>query len=191
MYQKRNNNLAILALYTGNYKKSFYLREIAKLSKIPLKTTQTALSNLEKLKILKSKVHGKNKYFQLNLENIETKLYLLKSEIYKTLLFLLKYPLLKPFLREIKETPIIIFGSFAKFNADKNSDLDILLISEKKVELPFHLLPYKIHKIQLSEKEFIRGINVEETFIKEVKQNYIILNNYSYFVNVMWNEYAR
>ena len=193
MYQKRNNDLVILGLYSGNYAKRFYLREISKIAKLPLKTTQTVLEKLEKNRIIKSLVQGKNKYFMLNLENIETKLYLIQTEIHKTLFFIYKYPLFKPFIKEIKNTsaPIIVFGSFAKFKAEKNSDTDILVISKDKLDLPFHVLPYKIHEINLSEKEFMKGIETRETLVKEIEENHIILNNYCFFVNKMWGEYAR
>ena len=79
MYQKRNKELDVISLFRGSYKARFYLREISKLSKLPLKTCQNVLNGLEKDKILKSKVEGKNKYFFLNLENIKTKSYLLQS----------------------------------------------------------------------------------------------------------------
>ncbi len=102
MYQKRNRELDILGLYIGGYAKQFYLREISKLAKIPLKTTQNLISNLEKERILKSILRGKNKYFQLNLDNIQTKFYLLQAEIHRTSLFINKYPVFRTFLKEIK-----------------------------------------------------------------------------------------
>ena len=92
MYPNRNNELEIISLFKGNYNARFYLREISKLSKLPLKTCQNALSNLEKAKVLKSKVEGKNKYFWINLENIKTKSYLQQAEIYQTDKFIEKYP---------------------------------------------------------------------------------------------------
>lgn len=193
MYQKRNNYLVVLSLYSGDYSKRFYLREISKIAKLPLKTTQTVLGKLEKDRIIRSAVQGKNKYFMLNLENIETKLYLIQTEVHKTLVFIDKYPLFKPFIKEIKNTsaPIIVFGSFAKFKAEKNSDVDMLIISKDKLDLPFHVLSYKIHEINLSEKEFMKGIETRETLVKEIEENHIILNNHCFFVNKMWDEHAR
>lgn len=192
MYQKRNKELVILALYLGDYTKQFYLREISKLAKIPLKTTQNLLSNLEKNKILKSIIRGKNKYFGLNPDIIETKFYLLQSEIYKTLLFLGKYPIFKTFLKEIKTNEIlIIFGSFAKFTADMDSDLDLLILSNKKEKLPSHLLPYNIHDIKLSKPLFVKALENQETLIKEIQENHIILNDHSFYVNVMWGYYRK
>jgi len=192
MYQKRNKELEVLALFIGNYKRELYLREISGLSKIPLKTTQNILNLLEKNKIIKSMQRGKNKYFSLNLANIQTKLYLLQAEIRKTEIFLEKYSQFKTFLKEITtHNPIIIFGSFVKSIADKNSDVDILTISEKETNLPSHLLPNKIQLINLSEGNFIKSIKKQETLVKEIEENHIILNNHSFYVNAMWDYYGR
>jgi len=192
MYPNRNNELEIISLFKGNYNARFYLREISKLSKLPLKTCQNALSNLEKAKVLKSKVEGKNKYFWINLENIKTKSYLQQAEIYQTDKFIEKYPQFKTFLKSLKTiVPIIVFGSFAKFRADKDSDLDLLIIAGKKIKLSFHLLPFKIHQINLSEKIFLKAIKEQEDLIKEIEENHLILNNHSFYVNIMWGYYGK
>jgi hypothetical protein len=192
MYPNRNKELEVISLFRGDYKARFYLREISKLSKLPLKTCQNTLTNLEKAKILKSKIEGKNKYFSLNLENIKTKSYLQQAEIYQTDLFLEKYPQFKMFLKSLKTTaPIIVFGSFAKFTADKNSDLDLLIITDKELNLPFHLLPFKPHQINMPEKMFLKAIDKQEDLIKEIEENHIILNNHSFYINTMWGYYGK
>lgn len=192
MYQNRNNKLEVISLFRGNYKARFYLREISKISKIPLKTCQNILTLLEKDKILKSKIEGKNKYFSLNLENIETKSCLLQSEIYQTDIFIKKYSSFKMFLKSLKTfVPIIVFGSFAKFTANKTSDLDLLVISEKDIKPPFHLLPFKPHQINLTEKTFLKALKEQENLIKEIEENHIILNNHSFYINVMWEYYGK
>ena len=192
MYQKRNKELDVIALYGGDYKAKFYLRQISKLAKIPLKTCQNILAILEKERILKSKIEGKNKYFNLNLDNIHVKSYLLKAEIHKTEFFLEKYPEFKTFLKSAHTNAIlIIFGSFAKFKANKNSDLDLFVVSEKEQKLSFHLLPYKVHQINLSEESFREAINKKETLIKEIEENHIILNNPSSYINIVWEYYGK
>jgi len=192
MYPNRNNELEIVSLYRGNYKAKFYLREISKISKLPLKTCQNTLIKLEKAKILKSKIEGKNKYFSLNLENIKTKSYLQQAEIYQTDLFIEKYSQFKMFLKSLNIiVSIIVFGSFAKFTADKNSDLDLLIISDKELKLPFHLLPFNPHQINMTEKTFLKAIDQQEDLIKEIEENHIILNNHSFYVNIMWRSYGK
>jgi len=191
MYHIRNKELDVITLYSGNYKAEFYLRQINKLAKLPLKTCQNVLLNLEKKSILKSKVEGKNKYFSLNLDNIQTKLILLQAEIYKTEIFLEKYSQFKTFLKELNTNiPLLVFGSFAKLIADKNSDLDLLILSEKE-ELPFHLLPFKVHKVNLSEISFIKAVKEQETLINEIEEKHLILNNHSFYVNIMWQQYGK
>ena len=192
MYQNRNKELDIISLYSGNYKSEFYLRQISRLSKLPLKTCQNTLFNLEKERILKSNTEGKNKYFRLNLDNIRTKSILLQAEIHKTDIFLEKYPEFKTFLKSLDtNTIIVVFGSFAKFKASKYSDLDLFIVSEKEQKLPFHLLPYKVHQIDLSEKSFKKAVSEKETIIKEIEENHIILNNHSSYANLMWRYHGR
>lgn len=190
MYLKRNKEFDVISLYLRDYKKELYLREINRLAKIPLKTTQNLVLNLQSSRILKSEVRGKNKYFKLNLDNIETKFYLLQSEIHRTLLFLKKYPLFKSFIKEVKSnTLLVVFGGFAKFKAEKDSDVDLLVLSKEK--LPFHVLPYSPHKIELSEKSFVKASEEQENIIKEIEENHIVLNNHSYYINQMWNFYGK
>lgn len=190
MYQNRNSEMDVLSLYLGNYKKRLYLREISRLATLPLKTTQSTLSKLENEHILKGNYEGKNKYFVLNLENIRTKLYLLNAEIYRTNLFISKYTLFKPFLKELKtNATLIIFGSFAKFKADKNSDTDLMIISKEKIELPKHVLAFKLHEVNISELNFIESLRTGETITREIMDNHVILNNHSFYVNTIWNYY--
>ena len=165
---------------------------ISKLSEIPLKTTQNTISLLEKERIIKSKVDGKNKYFSLNTENIITKQYLLQTECYFTNKFLEKYPNFKTFLKDIDTGIIlIIFGSFAKFRANKDSDVDLLTISETKVKLPSHLLANKLHIVSLSEESFNKAIELGEPLVKEIMENHIILNGHSFFINALWGYYGK
>jgi predicted nucleotidyltransferase len=190
MYRKRNNIMEILALYTSDYNKQLYLREISKLTKIPLKTTQNTLKILEDAKIFRGSVRGKNKYFSLNLDNVQTKLHLVQAELHRTSMFLGKYPQFKLFLKNIDtNAPIIVFGSFAKFTANNSSDVDLLTISRQK--LPFHLLPNKVHQIKMSERNFTKSLIKQETLIKEIEKNHVILNNHSFYINTLWRFYEK
>ena len=192
MYSIRNNELEIISLFRIDYKARFYLREISRSLKIPLKTCQNILSYLEKTKILKSKIEGKNKYFFLNLENIRTKFYLLRSEIYKTDLFIETYPRFKMFLKSLRtEKPLILFGSFAKSKQDKNSDIDMLIVAENEQGFPFHLLPYKPHKVMISKETFMEELREKQDLIKEIEENHIILNNHSFYIDMMWGHYEK
>ncbi len=189
MFQKRNKELEVLKLYLGDYSRRLYLREIAKLSMMPVKTAYTVLESLGKARILRAEVSGKNKYFSLNFENIEAKSMLLQAEVGKTMDFLGKYPAFRTFLKDMRtSSTVMVFGSFAEFRAGKDSDVDIIVIGRKQ-ELPFHLLPNKVHEIGMTEEEFMKAWE-KETLIRKVRENHVILNNHSFFVNMMWEKYA-
>ncbi|MDI6721127.1 MAG: nucleotidyltransferase domain-containing protein [Candidatus Aenigmarchaeota archaeon] len=116
---------------------------------------------------------------------------MLQAEIHKTNKFLETYPQFKAFLKEVAfYNPVIVFGSFAKLAASKNSDADILAVSEKELKLPSHMLPNKIHLINLSESSFLESLKKQESFIKEIEENHVILNNHSFYVDAMWNYYG-
>ncbi len=189
MYQKVNKELEILDLYLGGYRDRFYLREIKKLSDLSLGTTQNVLSRLEDEDILRSEKEGKNKYYRLNFENIQTKFSLLRAEVYRTQKFLENYPRLKIFVSSLKSNaPVVVFGSFAKMSADEGSDLDLLVVSEE--EMPFHLVPQEVHEVRLSEDSFIEGLEKDEDLLKETEENHVLLNNHSFYVNTMWRYYV-
>ena len=192
MYRKRDNKSRIMGLYVVDYRGQFYVREIARLLRIPLKNVQMALNLLEQEKIVKSRVSGKNKYFQLNLDNIQTKFMLIKTEIDRTMEFIEKKKGMNLFLKELKtDATCIIFGSYAREMEQKNSDIDLLTVTEKKEELPFHLLPLKVHQITISEKTFKAALQARETLIKEIEKNHILLNNHSWYVREMWHNYEK
>ena len=192
MYLKGNKELEVLGLYLRNYAQQLYLREISRLAKLPLKNTQNVLNTLEKERILRSSLKGKNKYFSLNLNNIQTKLLLLQAEVYKTYLFLETYNAFRTYLKAVSTQSLqVIFGSFARFTAEKDSDADLLVISKDEEKLPLHLLPYKVHMIKLTEDSFRKATEKQEALIKEIEENHVILNNHSFYVNTMWDYYGK
>ena len=184
MYKKIYNIFGILGLYTADYNSRFYLREISKLAKMPLRTTQNLVAELEGRRILRSAVSGKNKYFGLNLDNIQAKYYLMQAEIHKTIRFLERYPELKTFAKDLRsDSLVLVFGSFAGLTAKKDSDLDLMVVGKEKP--PLHLSPHKIHVIRLEENQFRES---KEALIREIDKDHVILSNHSLYVNMRWNK---
>ncbi len=191
MYRKRYGEIEVLKLYLGDYSRRLYLREISNLSRMPLRNTQRVLEGLERSRILRSEVNGKNKYFSLNLENIETRSMLLQAEVARTSDFLERYPAFRTFLKEMRTMDmVIVFGSFADSRAGKDSDVDIMIVSDNKAEMPFHLLPHKPHEIRMKVEAFKKAWEKGETLIVKIMESHVILNNHSLFVNMMWERYA-
>ena len=82
---------------------------------------------------------------------------------------------------------VIVFGSTAKETFRKNSDIDILLISnkedEKIIEEKFDVLPLKIHLTHVSYESFIDMIkSKEQTVVSEaIKKNVILFGIEDYY----------
>jgi len=107
-------------------------------------------------------------------------------------LFLEEYPEFKIFFKSVlSNSPIILFGSFAKFNAYKDSDIDLLIITNKEDIINTELLPNPPHIIEMNEKTFFKALNKHEELIKEIQENHIIINNHSFFVNAFWAYYEK
>ncbi|MBL7170353.1 MAG: nucleotidyltransferase domain-containing protein [Candidatus Aenigmarchaeota archaeon] len=194
MYKKVNiteNHLQALILFTKGYNKEYYIREVQRLLKISPRASQLILDNLEKLGALKSKTRGKIKLYSLKKENEISKQYIKLAEKYKLITFLTEKTEIKHLLKEINNisprTTLIIFGSYAKNIEKKGSDLDILAITgvsfnKKDIENLEKTHTFKISVKTVKTTEFDKN----DTLIKEVTENHVILQNGDLFIDLVW-----
>ena len=168
MNQNRINNEIILELI----KEESHGRELAKKLKTPLTSIQRLLIKLEKNNIVDFKYKGKNKTYYLK-NNLKTKRCVFNAENYKLIHLLGKYPALEPILDSIinktKSNLVVLFGSYAKFRAKKDSDIDIYIETrdsriKKDVELINSRLSVKIG-----------SFDKESILVKEIIKNHIII----------------
>lgn len=125
----------ILECFYRNRKKEIYFSEILRETKLTQNTTLKHLYNLQKLGIVISTKKIGNTFYKINNKNI------LISAIFSYFDFkrLNELPserkrAINYFLNKVQIKPLIalIFGSTAKGNFEKNSDIDLLLIYNKK-----------------------------------------------------------
>ena len=161
-----------------NSDKALYLRDIVKRTNMPYGTVQGIINKNKYL--FDIKIEGKNKYFSFR-NNISNKYLFHQIEIERTKVFIQKNPRLRPFIEKMQElkTPFLVFGSFAKDTACKNSDLDLLFISGKK-ETPDHLCPIEIHKIFINPKK-ISELK-KEALYREIIKEHVIIFGYDLFL---------
>jgi len=196
-YNITQTTLKILALYTNNYKKSLHLREISRQTKADVKTTQLQLKKLEKINVLSSTIKGKNKEYVLNLNNVIAKYYLIMAEIFASVIYLQKNFLIKKVVTEIEnkiDDPLVLFGSFVKGGHTKESDIDLFVISEKKIDRRMILDTSRFvgHDISIkstSRSKFSNGLKNRDPLINEVVSNHIILKGADKFCDIMWRYY--
>ena len=189
MYKKismTENTLQVLSLFTNDFRREYYIREVEKLLKISPRTAQLILEDLENKGIVESKTRGKIKTYKIKLSEF-TKRYLVFVEQYKAIAFLDKNLLIKEIVEKISPNIKgigVIFGSYAKGIEKKESDLDIFVAGNydkeeiKRVSKNFGIeISVKCYPI----KTFEKNIN-KDILLKEVLKNHIVFVNVEQFI---------
>ena len=197
-YNINQTTLKILGLYLDDYKKSLHLREISRKTKIDVKAIQLQLKKLEKINVLSSIIRGRNKDYRLNLNNVTTKYYLVMAEIFVSIIYLKKNFMIKKIVEEIENKihdPLILFGSFAKGTYTKESDVDVFVISDKKINTSSiieatNMVGREISLKSANRQQFLEGLRNNDPLIKEVVSNHIILKGAGEFSDIMWCYHA-
>jgi len=171
------------------------IREISKRMKSDYRITHTAVQRLLDKNIIVSKTVGKSVLCEMNNSYYSHELYEAESNRKEDFL---KNRDLKQLYRDvmakIKSSFFIflVFGSYAKKQQTKSSDLDIIFISndkdfEEKTSNILLLLPIKTHVLVFTEEEFIRMKDSKKSnVVKEAIENNIILygiENYYWLKN--------
>jgi len=204
MLEKYNINqttLKILAVYRSDYRRLSHLREIAKETAVDVSPIHYQLERLEKMRVLFSALKGRNKEYSLNLGNLSVKYYMTLAETYTTVTYLERNFLIKKITGELEaqiDGVIILFGSFAKGRATKNSDVDLFIVSEdessvygRAVREVQDLVGRKINVKSMNEAGFIKGFSNGEPLIREVVSDHVILKGIDKFCDMMWHIHAR
>jgi uncharacterized protein len=193
MYKKitfTENTLQVLSLFTNDFSRDYYVREVEKLLKISPRTAQLILEDLEDKGVLESKKRGKIKIFKLNPSDF-TKRYLVFVEQYKAIAFLEKKILIKEIIEKI--TPHIrgigvIFGSYVKELEKEGSDLDLFIAGNydndeiKKVSENLGVdVSVKCYPLKTFEKNITKDI-----LLKEVLKNHVVFLNVEQFIQVVF-----
>ena len=197
-YNINQTTLKILGLYLDDYKKSLHLREISREAQIDVKAIQLQLQKLEKINVLSSIIRGRNKDYSLNLNNVTTKYYLIMAEIFASIIHLKKNFMIKKIVEEIENKihdPLILFGSFAKGTYTKESDVDIFMIGDKKINTGLiieatSMVGRKISVKSTSREQFLEGLRNNDPLIKEIVSNHIVLKGADQFSDIMWCYHA-
>jgi len=156
----------VLNLIADEPYRKFYLREIAKILKISPSSAKKALDMLRKLDLTKEE---KIANLRIVSGNIEERL-LKQIKITRNIEFVeLLINKLEP------STSIILYGSFAKGENDQQSDIDLLVISNKKEG--FEIYEYKGYKTQIvkmTAAQWKKAKKDNSAFAKEVKKGILL-----------------
>jgi predicted nucleotidyltransferase len=198
-YHINQTTLKVLGLFRSDYWASFHLREIARGTKVDAKAVSVQLNRLEKANTLTSTLKGRNKEYRLNLGNYLTLYYLVLAETFVTVDYLSRNFEVKKLVSETAGSmgdSALLFGGFVKGDVTQESDIDILIIDDKKPDLGAFrevgsLLGREVNVKYVSEEQFSNGLVSKDPLIWEVVANHIILKGIDNICGMLWRYYAR
>lgn len=170
MVQNRDSmDLEIILVLLRN---ESHLRSIAKQLDASHSTVSRALNKLCKENIIDFKKEGKNKVFFIR-KNLQAKNYVFNAERYKLIRLIKQYPelsiIIDGILKNCEERLIILFGSYAKGTAKKDSDIDIYVETENRK------IKDKVESLHSKIKAKVGLFDLDSMLIKEIMKNHVIL----------------
>lgn len=149
-----------------------HIRDISKALDASHSTVLRRLNEFVEENALDYKTEGRNKVFFIK-RNLEGRNYVYNAERYKLNQLIKKYPrlavLLEDLLKKTDERLILLFGSYAKFSAKEDSDVDVYVeTNSRKVKEAIESVNSKI-------RVKIGDFNPESLLIKEIIRNHVII----------------
>jgi len=164
----------ILILLKGK----IHLRELARILGESHSTILRKLNELIKENFIEAETQGKNKLYSLK-NNLATRSTVYMAENYKLTKLIKEYPKLSIILNEVSkktnEKLIILFGSYAKFSAKPNSDIDIF------IETRSRKVKDRIREINSKLSIKIGPFEKSSLLIKEIIKSHVILKGVEEF----------
>lgn len=187
----------ILLIFYGDKCAKIHLRDIARKTKLNENSASRFLKMLEKYKILHSKKDGNLKKYELLKNNVVYSIMGHFDVIKFDNLSAMRKNAVLYFLQKLKEQPIIavLFGSTAKNIHTETSDIDLLLIVNKKIdtrEAEYYVnaqTATKISPIQISLKELKEELKLKNDAVVQsaINTGYPVTNHIEFY-RLMNNE---
>ena len=153
-------------------KEEGYARNIARDLKTNHMIIVRKLKELSEENVVDFKVKGKNKVYFLK-KTTESRTYVYNTENYKLKQILKKYPSLRKLIEEIQKNQkiklAILFGSYAKRTAGKNSDIDIYIETQDRE------IKKQIESIDTKLSIKIGKYDKNSLLVKEIEKNHIMI----------------
>ena len=163
-----------LNLFFEEPNREFHLRELSRLLKKNPVTIKNHLKEFKKLEAIKC---VKSRGLEIYSANLENPYYKEFKRIYNRFK-IIESGLLDFLKKEFSLPTIVIFGSYERGEDNKNSDIDIFILSEVKKEIPLKDFEKRLNKpIQLhikSKKEFERMKKDNKELINSILNGSII-----------------
>lgn len=173
---KKDNKIIILTYLIENKDKEFSILQLSKNLHIDYKTTYLTIKKLENS--VHTRKQSKSNFISLKRELTED-IYLTESQRRKQTVQSKNLKILVKEIENINEQFILLlFGSYVNSKQTKNSDIDLLLISDNAKQIKEHIeiLPLAIHLTSITNKEFhTMLLSKKFSVVSEAIQNNSIL----------------
>jgi len=187
----------ILQLFYNDKSQFFHLREIVRRTGLNENSVYRFLNKLEEEKILKVQKEGNlKKYGVKHNQQVYTAFSCFDVDKFNNLPHLRKTAI-SSYLNALPQQPIfaILFGSTAKENYRKDSDLDILIISNEKIVVKKaeqeadSISATKVSTFQMGYKDFLKELKLKEDPVIQsaILTGYPLINHVKYY-EVLFNE---
>ena len=187
----------IMKLFYEDKTVKLHLREIARLTKLHEPSVSRFLNSLEKDQILKSEKDGNLKKYSVKKG---LRAYLI-FEIFDLERFeklpSIRRNAIKIYLDNLHERPVfaVLFGSTAKGTYKQDSDIDVLIIMNRKISVEKAeketdaLTAMRISTFQITYKDFLVELKIKEDKVVQSAMNsgYPLINHIRYY-EVLYNE---
>ena len=187
----------IMQLFYKDKTTKLHLRAIARQTKLHEPSVTRFLNNLEKDQILKSEKDGNLKKYSIK----QTKKTYLLFEAFDLEKFdklpSIRKNAIKTYLDNLTEKPIFatLFGSTAKGTYKKDSDIDILIITNNKISTKEAeketdaLKAIKISTFQITYKNFLTDLKMKEDKVIQsaIQSGFPLINHIQYY-EALYNE---
>lgn len=184
--------LKIISFLWRNFNKTFTINEITKSLNETYSNINKIITRLINEKVLDKKVVGHAFQCSINKISDKAKAFIYLSEVERNEEYFKKYEkinllfsdLLKAFSDNV--LCIVLFGSYAKENFSKESDIDLLILTKKKDNLAqiirrvSSLHNKEINPLIFTIKDFHK--RRKEAVIREIFNNHIIIKDFEFFI---------
>jgi len=190
--------LKIVDLLARNTERKFTINEVAKSLKEYYSFVHRTVNKLIKDSVITREKAGKSYLCSINLGAEKTVALIQLSEIEKKNEFYISNKELKVILEDfvnsaestISPISIVLFGSYTKGTATKESDIDILLISKTKAGIDkitkeiYAKFGKEVNALAITPEDFRR--QKDKALIKEIVKDHYVLYGVGKFVNLVF-----
>jgi len=181
----------VIKIFYKNQYKKIHLRELCRQTNMYGQSITRYLDELEKQRILKSEKEGNlKKYSLINNQEVYAILTMLDIEKLQKLPLLRKQAI-QTYIKTLPKPPIfaIVFGSTAKETYKEESDVDILIVTQTKIDPrkaekeADALNATKISTFQITYEDFLKEIKLKEDKVIQsaLETGYPIINHIQYY----------